>query len=267
MSKEGIQNILKGMQADVTRIDAKREAFQRECEEDKELRIEMGNEALQSAMRGDLLPRHEQFEFAVKKIDTDIGELLGQLVALEHNRIEDPEKIEEKIDFLCVALSFLRFARGIAESENSKRIDLIEKLAWGIEESDLARYNDPKNSRSTYYSVLTIDEELREEEKGAFPGRYGCDREFPVLYLGKGFKGIEGEKPGTWKTDEDRIKVEEMIARKLGEFTKQGLIPPVSIELYPKSSYGGDFTYLFESPFHELRSDRRFVVAVEAECF
>lgn len=161
----------------------------------------------------------------------------------------------------------MRFARGIAESTNAKRSDLIKGLTQGIGEDDLAWYINPKNSRSTYYSVLTIDERLREKEEGDFPDRYGYSTTVPILYLGKEFKELKGKRPGEWKEDEDRSKTEERIARKLAEFTKQGLMPPVSIELYPDTPYGIDFTEGFEPPFDDLRSDRCFVVVAESECF
>ena len=271
MGKEGIQNILRGMQAGVAGIEEdtreRVEALMEQCENDKERCIEMGNKALQGAVTNDLIPKHEQFEFAVKKIDTDIGESLGQLLALRHNRIKTPKEIEEEEEELCVKLSFLRFARGIAESANHERSDLIKDLTQGIGEADLAWCNDPKNSRSTYYSVLTIDESLREEEEGDFPDCYGYSTTVPILYPGKEFEELKIERPGEWKEDEDRSKAEERIARKLAEFTEQGLIPPVSIELYPDTPYGIDFTEDFEPPFDDLRSDRCFVIVVKAECF
>ena len=100
MGKRGIQDILSETRDGVLCIEKNTrervEALMERYEKDKGNRIKMGNEALRSAVTSDLLPRHEQFEFAVKKIDTDIGKLLGQLVALEHNRIEDPEKIEKR---------------------------------------------------------------------------------------------------------------------------------------------------------------------------
>lgn len=266
MGKEGIQNILRGMQANVADIDAKGEAFQRQCEEDKGRLMKAGNEALRCAVTGELIPRHEQFKRALDEIDMKIRDV-SKLLALDPEKDKTIGQIEQEMDNRYVDLSSWKFARGITESTITKLSELIEELRRGIKENRLAWYNSSKRSSAKYYSVLTIDERLREEEEGDFPGRYGRDRTFPVLYLGKGFKGIEGKRPGTWKTGEDRIKVEEMITRRLGEFTEQGLIPPVSIRLYPKSSYGGDFTYLFEPPFHELRSDCCFVVAVEAECF
>lgn len=271
MGKENIRDILSKTQAGVSRIEENARkrvgALMEQYEKDKKRRMKVGNQALQSAVITDLAPKHEQFEFAVKKIDTDIGELLGQLFALKHNRIKTSEEIEEETDSLCVDLSFLRFARGIAESTNHKRRELMEKLTQGIGEDDLAWYNDPKNSRSTYYSVLTIDERLREEKEGGFPDRYGYSTTVPILYLGKEFKELKSEMPGEWKEDEDRSKAEERIARKLAEFTGRGLIPPVSIELYPDTPYGIDFTEDFEPPFCYLRSDRCFVVVAESECF
>lgn len=145
--------------------------------------------------------------------------------------------------------------------------DLIEELTQGIKEAKLAWYNSSKRSSAKYYSVLTIDEESREAEKETFPGRYGRNRTFPVLYLGKGFKGIEGKRPGTWKTGEDRIKVEEMIARKLGKFTDQGLIPPVSIRLYPESTHETVDYYALQRYLNNSAVPYdSFIVVIEAEC-
>ncbi len=271
MNERGIQGILSEMRADIAGIeeDTRKqvEALREQGEENKARCMAMGNKALQSAVINDLAPKHEQFKFAVKKIDTNIGELLGQLLALEHNRIKTPEEIEKESDSLCVDLSFLRFARGIAESANTKRSDLMKELGCGIRKGNLDWYNDPKNSRSTYYSVLTIDESLRDKEEGDFLCRYGGSRIVPVLYLGKETNELEGERPGEWKTDQDRSKVIEMIDCKLAEFTEEGLIPPVSIRLYPELSYDYDFTYSFESPFNMIMSHSCFIVAVEAECF
>lgn len=236
-------------------------------EKDKERCIEMGNKALQGAVTNDLIPKHEQFEFAVKKIDTDIGKLRGQLFALKHNRIKTPKEIEEEEEELRVKLSFLRFALGVTKSVRYELGELMKKLTQGIGEADLAWYNDPNNSRSKYYSVPTIDERLREEEEGDFPDRYGYSTTVPILYLGKEFEELNFERPGEWKEDEDRSKAEERIARKLAEFTEQGLIPPVSIRLYPDSPYGFAFPRYFERPFDKLSSDRCFVVVAEAECF
>lgn len=271
MGKEGIQNILRGMQAGVAGIEEdtreRVEALMEQCENDKERCIEMGNKALQGAVTNDLIPKHEQFEFAVKKIDTDIGESLGQLLALRHNRIKTPKEIEEEEEELCVKLSFLRFALGVTKSVRYELGELMKKLTQGIGEADLAWYNDPNNSRSTYYSVPTIDERLREEEEGDFPDRYGYSTTVPILYLGKEFEELNFERPGEWNEDEDRSKAEERIACKLAKFTKQGLIPPVSIRLYPDSPYGFDFPRYFERPFDKLSSDSCFVVVAEAECF
>lgn len=271
MNEKCMRGILEGMQADVAGIEEdtrKRvEALMEQCENDKERCIEMGNKALQGAVTNDLIPKHEQFEFAVKKIDTDIGKLRGQLFALKHNRIKTSEEIEKETGSLCVDLSFLRFARGIAESTNRKRRGLMKDLTQGIGEADLAWYNDPNNSRSTYYSVPTIDERLREKEEGDFPDCYGYSTTVPILYLGKEFEELNFERPGEWKEDEDRSKAEERIARKLAEFTEQGLIPPVSIRLYPDSPYGLDFPRYFERPFDNLSSDSCFVVVAESECF
>jgi|GEM_PF-1811519 hypothetical protein len=271
MNEKCMRGILEGMQADVAGIEEDTreqvEALMEQYEKDKERRMKVGNEALRSAVTNDLVPRHEQFEFAVKKIDTYIGELLGQLVALEHNRIKTPEEKEKKKDPLCADLSFLRFALGVAESVRDKLEELIKGLSQGIGEDDLAWYNDPNNSRSKYYSVPTIDERLREEEEGDFPDRYGYSTTVPILYLGKEFEELNFERPGEWNEDEDRSKAEERIACKLAKFTKQGLIPPVSIRLYPDSPYGFDFPRYFERPFDKLRSDRCFVVVAETECF
>lgn len=271
MNEKGIQGILSEMRADVAGIEENTqervEALMEQCEKDKERRMKVGNQALQSVVINDLAPKHEQFEFAVKKIDTYIGELLGQLVALEHNRIKTPEEIEKETDSRCVDLSFLRFARGVTESVRDKLEELIKGLSQGIGEDDLAWYNDPKNSRSKYYSVPTIDESLREEEEGDFPSCYGYSTTVPILYLGKEFEELKIERPGEWKEDEDRSKAEERIARKLAEFTEKDLIPPVSIRLYPDSPYGLDFPRYFERPFDDLRSDSCFVVVAEAECF
>lgn len=143
----------------------------------------------------------------------------------------------------------------------------MKKLTRGIGEADLAWYNDPNNSRSKYYSVPTIDERLREEEEGDFPDRYGYSTTVPILYLGKEFEELNFERPGEWNEDEDRSKAEERIACKLAKFTKQGLIPPVSIRLYPDSPFDIDFTYCFGWPFGKLRPNRCFIIAVEAECF
>lgn len=265
MDERSTREILSEMHADVADIDAKNEAFQRQCEEDKGRLMKAGNEALRCAVTGELIPRHEQFKRALDEIDMKIRDV-SKLLALDPEKDKTIGQIEQETDKLYVDLSFWMLARGITGSTITKLEELIEELTQGIKENRLAWYLSSKRSSAKYYSVLTIDEKLREAGKETFPGRYGRDRTFPVLYLGKGFKGIEGKRPGTWKTGEDRIKVEEMITRKLGEFTEQGLIPPVSIELYPELSYGGDFTYLFDSPFHELRSDGCFVVAVEAEC-
>ena len=271
MGKRGIRDVLSETQANVLRIEEKTKeqvgALMEQYEENKKRRMAMGNEALRSEVTNDLIPRHKQFEFAVKEMGTDIGKLLGQLVALEHNEIKTPKEIEEKKEELCVKLSLWRFARGVLKSTNHKRSDLIKDLTQGIGEADLAWYIDPNNSRSTYYSVLTIDESLREEEEADFPDRYGYSTTVPILYLGKEFEELNFERPGEWNEDEDRSKAEERIACKLAKFTKQGLIPPVSIRLYPDSPYGFDFPRYFERPFDKLRSDRCFVVVAEAECF
>ncbi len=267
----GVRDVLGETQANVLRIEEETKeqvgALMEQYEENKKRRMAMGNKALRSEVTNDLIPRHKQFEFAVKKIDTYIGELLGQLVALEHNRIKTPEEKEKKKDPLCVDLSFLRFALGVAESVRDKLEELIKGLSQGIGEADLAWYNDPNNSRSKYYSVPTIDERLREEEEGDFPDRYGYSTTVPILYLGKEFEELNFERPGEWNEDEDRSKAEERIACKLAKFTKQGLIPPVSIRLYPDSPYGFDFPRYFERPFDKLSSDSCFVVVAEAECF
>lgn len=271
MGKRGIRDILSETQDSISCIeeDTREQvgALMERYEKDKKRRMKVGNQALQSAVITDLAPKHEQFEFAVKKIYTYIGELLGQLVALEHNRIKTPEEKEKKKDPLCVDLSFLRFALGVAESVRDKLEELIKGLSQGIGEADLAWYNDPNNSRSTYYSVPTIDERLREKEEGDFPDCYGYSTTVPILYLGKEFEELNFERPGEWKEDEDRSKAEERIARKLAEFTEQGLIPPVSIRLYPDSPYGLDFPRYFERPFDNLSSDSCFVVVAESECF
>lgn len=267
MNEKCMRGILEGMQADVARIDAKGEAFQRECEKDKERRIEMGNEALRSVVTGYLLPKHEQFELAVERIDMEILNVISALSALDYEKDKTIRQMDQEREKLGVDLSFLRFARGVAESANRERSDLIKDLTQGIGEADLAWCNDPKNSRSTYYSVLTIDERLRDKEKGVFPNCYGYGTTVPILYPGKEFEELKIERPGEWKEDEDRIKAEERIARKLAEFTEKGLIPPVSIRLYPDSPYDLDFPRYFEQPFDNLRSDSCFVVVAEAECF
>lgn len=267
----GVRDVLSETQANVLRIEEETKkqvgALMEQYEENKKRRMAMGNKALRSEVTKVMIPRHEQFEFAVKKIYTDIGELRGQLVALEHNRIKTPEEKEKKKDPLCVDLSFLMFALGVAKSVRDKLEELIKGLSQGIGEADLAWYNDPDNSRSTYYSVPTIDERLREKEEGDFPDCYGYSTTVPILYLGKEFEELNFERPGEWNEDEDRSKAEERIACKLAKFTKQGLIPPVSIRLYPDSPYGLDFPRYFERPFDDLRSDRCFVVVAEAECF
>ena len=267
MNEKCMRGILEGMQADVARIDAKGEAFQRECEKDKERRIEMGNEALRSVVTGYLLPKHEQFELAVERIDMEILNVISALSALDYEKDKTIRQMDQEREKLGVDLSFLRFARGVAESANRERSDLIKDLTQGIGEADLAWCNDPKNSRSTYYSVLTIDERLRDKEKGVFPDCYGYGTTVPILYPGKEFEELKIERPGEWKEDEDRIKAEERIARKLAEFTEKGLIPPVSIRLYPDSPYDLDFPRYFEQPFDNLRSDSCFVVVAEVECF
>lgn len=271
MGKRGIRDILSETQDSISCIEEDTreqvEALMERYEKDKKRRMKVGNQALQSAVITDLAPKHERLEFAVKEIDTDIGKLLGQLVALRHNRIKTSEEIEEETDPLCVDLSFLRFALGVTKSVRYELGELMKKLTQGIGEADLAWYNDPNNSRSKYYSVPTIDERLREEEEGDFPDRYGYSRTVPILYLGKEFEELNFERPGEWNEDEDRSKAEERIACKLAKFTKQGLIPPVSIRLYPDSPYGFDFPRYFERPFDKLSSDRCFVVVAEAECF
>ena len=72
MNEKCMRGILEGMQADVAGIEEdtrKRvEALMEQYEKDKERRMKVGNEALRSAVTNDLVPRHEQFEFAVKKI-------------------------------------------------------------------------------------------------------------------------------------------------------------------------------------------------------
>ena len=236
-------------------------------EKDKGSRIKMGNEALRSVVTNDLIPRHKQFESAVKEMGTDIGGLLGKLLALGYDEIKTPEEIEQERDRLCADLSFLRFVRGAAQFANDERIKLIKKLTQGVGEDDLAWYINPNNSRSTYYSVLTIDESLREKEEADFPDRYGYSVTVPVLYLGKEFKELKSKRPEKWKKDEDRSKAEERIACKLAEFTEKGLIPPVSIRLYPELPYDIDFTDSFESPFSKLSSGCCFVIVVETECF
>lgn len=266
MNERGIQGILSEMRADIAGIeeDTRKqvEALREQGEENKARCMEMGNQALQAAVTNDLLPEYEQFEFAEKKIYTDIGVVHGQLVALDYNKVDSFEDIEKKTDSLCVDLSFWELARRVTGFTNTKRDELIRKLTRGIEEDDFAWYNDPENSRSTYYFVLTTDKQLRRERGGVFPIHDGREVTFPVLYLGEGFKEIEGERPGTWKTDEDRIKVEEMIIRRLGEFTEQGLIPPVSIRLYPESPLETDSTDSLDPLL-----PNGFVIVVEAECF
>ena len=267
----GVRDVLSETQANILRIEEETKkqvgALMEQYEENKKRRMAMGNKALRSEVTKGLIPRHKQFESAVKEMGTDIGELLGQLVALEHNEIKTPKEIEEKKEELCVKLSLWRFARGALKSTNDKRSKLMKKLIQGVGEDDLAWYINSSNSRSTYYSVLTIDESLREKEEADFPDRYGYSTTVPILYLGKEFEELNFERPGEWKEDEDRSKAEERIACKLAKFTKQGLIPPVSIRLYPDSPYGFDFPRYFERPFDKLRSDRCFVVVAEAECF
>ena len=133
-----------------------------------------------------------------------------------------------------------------------------------MEEGDLAWYNNPEKNCSKYTAVLTINE----SDRGMKNLRNLADGSaVAILYLGKEFKGLDDERSGKWEKDEDCIKVKEMIARKLGEFTEKGLIPPVSIRLYPELPYDIDLTDSFESPFDDLRSDRCFIIVVEAECF
>lgn len=95
MGKRGIRDILSETQDSISCIEENTrervEALMKRYEKDKKRCIEMGNKALQGAVTNDLIPKHEQFEFAVKKIDTDIGESLGQLLALRHNRIKTPQ--------------------------------------------------------------------------------------------------------------------------------------------------------------------------------
>lgn len=133
-----------------------------------------------------------------------------------------------------------------------------------MEERDLAWYNNPEKNCSKYTAVLTINE----SDRGMKNLRNLADGSaVAILYPGKEFKELDDERSGKWEKDEDCIKVKEMIARKLGEFTERGLIPPVSIRLYPELPYDIDFTDSFESPFDDLRSDRCFIIVVEAECF
>lgn len=271
MDKRGIRDILSETRDGVSGIeeDTRKqvEALMERYEKDKESRIKMGNEALRSAVTNDLLPRHEQFELAIEEIDKKILDVIGALSALDYEEDKTIRQMKEEREKLGVKLSFLRLALGVTKSVRDKLGELMKKLTRGIGEDDLAWYINPKNSRSTYYSVLTIDERLREKEEGDFPDRYGGSETVPILYLGKKFKELKGKRPGEWKEDEDRSKTEERIARKLAEFTKQGLMPPVSIELYPDTPYGIDFTEDFEPPFDDLRSDRCFVIVVKAECF
>lgn len=257
----GIRDVLSETQANVLRIEEKTKeqvgALMEQYEKNKKRRMAMGNEALRSVVTNDLIPRHKQFESTVKEMGTDIGKLLGQLVALEHNEIKTPKEIEEEKEELCVKLSLWRFARGVLKSTNHKRSDLIKDLTQGVGEDDLAWYNNPKNSRSTYCSVLTIDESLREKEKASFRSWYGDGPVVPMLYLGKKFAEYD-EK-------ERYAKAEEMIVHKLAEFTKQGLIPPVSIELYigDRACYND-----LKGPWGRWLSDPNVpFVAVEAECF
>ena len=261
MGKRGIRDILSETQDSISCIEEDTreqvEALMERYEKNKKRRMAMGNEALRSVVTNDLIPRHKHFEFVVKEMGTDIGDLLGKLLALRYDEIKTPEEIEKKRDCLCADLSFLRFARGIAESANDERSNLMKKLIQGVGEDDLAWYNNPKNSRSTYCSVLTIDESLREKEKASFRSWYGDGPVVPMLYLGKKFAEYD-EK-------ERYAKAEEMIVHKLAEFTKQGLIPPVSIELYigDRACYND-----LKGPWGRWLSDPNVpFVAVEAECF
>ncbi|QJU09509.1 hypothetical protein FBF27_03785 [Candidatus Saccharibacteria bacterium oral taxon 488] len=259
--EKNIGGILSKTQADVLRIEEETKkqvgALMEQYEKNKKRRMAMGNEALRSEVTNDLIPRHKHFESAVKEMGTDIGKLLGQLVALGYDEIKTPEEIEKKRDRLCADLSFLRFVRGVARFANDKRSKLMKKLIQGVGEDDLAWYINPKNSRSTYCSVLTIDESLREKEKASFRSWYGDGPVVPMLYLGKKFAEYD-EK-------ERYAKAEEIIVHKLAEFTKQGLIPPVSIELYigDRACYND-----LKGPWGRWLSDPNVpFVAVEAECF
>ena len=103
----GVRDVLGETQANVLRIEEETKeqvgALMEQYEENKKRRMAMGNKALRSEVTNDLIPRHKQFEFAVKKIDTYIGELLGQLVALEHNRIKTPRrKKKRKIPYVLI---------------------------------------------------------------------------------------------------------------------------------------------------------------------
>jgi hypothetical protein len=133
-----------------------------------------------------------------------------------------------------------------------------------MEEGDLAWYNNPEKNCSKYTAVLTINE----SDRGMKNLRNLADGSaVAILYLGKEFKGLDDERSGKWEKDEDCIKVKEMIARKLGEFTEQGLIPPVSIRLYPESTHETVYYNVLQRylknravPYHS------FIVVIEAEC-
>lgn len=71
MGKENIRDILSKTQAGVSRIEENARkrvgALMEQYEKDKKRRMKVGNQALQSAVITDLAPKHEQFEFAVKR--------------------------------------------------------------------------------------------------------------------------------------------------------------------------------------------------------
>ena len=196
------------MQEALTEIDKERDKRVEAC-------IDMGNKAVQSAIIDQLTPKHEKFEFAVKVLDTQIGRLLGDELALNHNQLIENSEYRQQAEELYTNLSFLRFARGITKSTNKRRKEIRDDLSRGIEKGDSDWYNNPKNSTSIYYSLLTSDKNLRGDEEGCFTGLKGSTYQtiaVPLLYLGKEFAEYDEEERYT--------KAEEMIVRKLAEFTE-----------------------------------------------
>lgn len=120
MDERSTREILSEMHAEVVRINKKSEDFQQECEKDKAHSIVMGNKALRGAVAGELIPRHEQFELAVERIDMEILNVISALSALDYEKGKTIRQIEQETDKLYVDLSFLKFARGIAKSTNIK---------------------------------------------------------------------------------------------------------------------------------------------------
>lgn len=266
MDERSTREILSEMHAEVTCINKKSEDFQQECENDKAHRIAIGNKALRGAVTGELIPRHEQFKLALDEIDMKILNVIDALSALkyEYEEGKTSEQIKQKEDRLYVDLSFWRLARGITEYANYQRISLIKDLLQGMEERDLAWYNNPEKNCSKYTAVLTINE----SDRGMKNLRNLADGSaVAILYPGKEFKELDDERSGKWEKDEDCIKVKEMIARKLGEFTEQGLIPPVSIRLYPESTHETvDYCALERYLKNRAVPYYSFIVVIEAEC-